>query len=930
MTDNSTFAAALARSRDVVMFFTADGTITWVSEGSRTVFGVAPAELIGQNGFGMIHPDDRERVLGEFAGLERLGDAVRTEFRVVLHNGETRWVEEIAANYLADPTVGAVVANLRDVTDRHRAEEAVVFQARLLAAVGQPVFATDTTGQVVSWNDAACALFGWSSDEVVGQNISDVIPVATESSSWAAIIATQSLTNDTCSSEFDVHRRDQEVVPIELTTTPLYDEAGALSVIIGTSTDLTERRRSEQLQTRLSAIIESSTDAIFSEDLDGRILTWNQAAADLFGYTAAEIIGRSAECLAPPQLRSEIGWSLRRIASGEALSNRSTVRRRSNGEDFNASVTVSPVRDREGRVVAASLIVRDVTDQVTALEELDVERRHLAAAQEAAHLGSFEIDMKTGKVRRSDELWRILGLEPDPDLGIDFSHIHPDDVNQVRSALEGAYSGDADVGLIHRIVRPDGEIRWVQSRRVHVYGAQAGIISGTMLDITERRTAEATIEHIAFHDALTGLRNRAWLESPHGRPASDDTWLAAPRVVALINIDNFAAVNDSLGTRSADAVLQQVAARLAAGAGESAILCRYGGDEFVVIDADDEPDALVQQVCSTFDAPVQVGHRSITLTASVGAKLVEPADTLETAIRDAGTALAHARRTHTASAIFNDRLRVEQRRRQQIQLGLETALDGEQLSLVFQPIVTLDTQQVVGFESLLRWDHPTLGRVAPSEFIPMAERTGMIVSVGNWVIRQALAQIAFWRSATPANRHLWVAVNLSARQLEQPSLAEQLREAIRDAGVAADALHLEVTESLLMANISDASTTLSKVRDVGVRISLDDFGTGYSSLSYLKDLPIDALKIDRSFIASDGSRTQTTPIIQTIVDLADNLDLDVVAEGVETAQQLAMLLELGCHYGQGFLWSRGLDPSDATEWLESARAPGFAAGPGDN
>ena len=913
--------AIVARSSDLVMFFESDGTITWASPATRSLFGVEPTELIGQNGMQQIHPLDRARVIAEFATITGVGDHVRTEFRILDAEGDVRWVEEIATNLVDDPTVGVVVGNLRDITDRRRAEEAVHFQARLLGAAGQAIVAYDDVGTVLYWNTAACDTFGWTEQEAIGEHVAELIPAV---AGWEEkLLEILPLLRDAedWSGEFRVHRKDGVQVPVEVSHTPLFDDDGGHLATIGVYSDITDRLQSETTAALLSSIVESSNDAIFSNDVDGSITTWNSSAADLYGHTASEVIGCHLRVLAAPERSAEVAELLARLALGESVTGVGTLCRHADGTDFHVSMSMSPLLDPSASVIGASTIARDISERVELTRQIEEDRRRLAEAQASAMLGSFEIDLATGHVTRSAELYRILGREPGSLDGVDFDHIHHDDLEQVHDAFDRAIAGEAGVECTHRILRPDGEVRWVVSRSSGFTDGTPGRVGGTMLDITERREAELAIEHLAYHDALTGLANRTTVTTRLDDALVDAGASGHLVAVALIDIDQFKTINDTLGHSAGDTMLRAVARRLESAARPGETLARFGGDEFAVVrthvDGPEACEELGERLLAAFTEPIPLGDRAFRVTISVGLALGHGGDTADAVFLDADTAMYHAKDTgRDRAAVFDQQLQVRSRRRRDVEDALRDALDLDQLSVVFQPVIDLATLHTSGFEALLRWNHPELGVLRPDEFIPIAEETGLILSIGEWVLRRSLRQAVEWHRLHEGGPVPWIAVNLSARQLEQVDLVDHVAAALHDSGLPAEYLHLEITESILMDTIEHSLERLLELRELGIRLSIDDFGTGYSSLSYLKRLPIDTLKIDRSFIDGLGTDPEDTSIVQTIMSLATTLHLRVLAEGVEDETQLQALIDLGCDYGQGFLWSHGVPPDLATPWID--------------
>ena len=435
-------------------------------------------------------------------------------------------------------------------------------------------------------------------------------------------------------------------------------------------------------------------------------------------------------------------------------------------------------------------------------------------------------------------------------------------------------------------------------------------------DITDRKRAEQALEHQAFHDALTGLANRALFADRveqalrrgargHGRPA-----------VVFIDLDGFKGVNDTLGHPAGDALLREVAGRLRSVVRADDTVARLGGDEFAVLveqsaTGSDEAEATAQRVLTALASPIVLDGQSVTVSGSVGIAVGEAGATSDSLIGDADIAMYAAKMAgRNRSVVFDPQMRASAVAARELERELQGALDGDELRLVYQPVVDLADESVTGFEALLRWNSPTLGTVEPARFVPVAEASGLIEGIGAWVLREACTTAAQWRAEH--GRDLTMAVNVSAVQLTSPHLVEHITEALTASGLEPSALVLEVTETALVEDPERASACLAALRRLGVRLALDDFGTGYSSLAHLRQFTVDVLKIDRSFVATIGEDGVMPPIVRGMVDLGRTLGLEIVAEGVETDAQRRLLVEGRCDLAQGYLFARPLEPADAS------------------
>jgi diguanylate cyclase (GGDEF)-like protein len=451
-------------------------------------------------------------------------------------------------------------------------------------------------------------------------------------------------------------------------------------------------------------------------------------------------------------------------------------------------------------------------------------------------------------------------------------------------------------------------------------------VANTLASAIARRRVEDAIRHTALHDSLTGLPNRTLLLDRLEHALAQVERRATTVAVVFLDIDQFKLVNDSLGHQHGDQLLQAVARRLRDELRPGDTVARFAGDEFVLLceEIEDEQGAITvaERLMECFKDPFRVGGRDQFVSVSMGIALPRRADqAAEELIRDADAAMYRAKeRGRARYELFDERMRVRTVVRMRVENDLRRAVPGEELRVHYQPIVSIADGDLAGFEALIRWSHPQRGNVPPGEFIPIAEESGLILPIGRWVLEQAAEQAVRWRGRAGARAEpLTVAVNLSARQLSHGHLADEVAEALAATALEPERLLLEITESMLIEHSEATLEALHALKALGVRLVLDDFGTGYSSLSYLDRFPIDALKIDRSFVAGLDSGGSAA-IVAAIVSMAHSLDLRVTAEGVETEEQLERLRQLGCEYAQGFFFGRP-GPPEAQDRLLVARLP---------
>lgn len=558
-------------------------------------------------------------------------------------------------------------------------------------------------------------------------------------------------------------------------------------------------------------------------------------------------------------------------------------------------------------------VLSDITDRKLIEEELECRAAQQAAVALLGRQALEGADLVTLMEEAVLQATRILNVE----LGavLEFAL---DEVSVVlRAGSPPAGLGSSVTAVIEERNRPWG-LFCVQTSGPREYSPAdkdfVQALANVLADAIQRKTSEDDISHRALHDPLTGLPNRTLILD---RLASSE----APLAVLLLDIDHFKLVNDSLGHATGDALLVDIAPRLRDLLRTQDTIGRLGGDEFVVLleDIADEQAAVevAERIVAAFAAPFLLDGVEHFTTVSVGiAVRMDPSKSPEALIRDADAALYRAKESgRSRHELFDQAMHASVIERVSIQNDLRRALERDQFHVEYQPVIRLSDGSVSGVEALLRWRHPVRGLVTPAEFIPVAEESGLICSIGAWVLREACGQAVQWHAAHPDDPPLRVSVNLSGRQLAQHDLPGIVARALRDTELAPDRLRLEITESVILEESETTSRTLHALLGLGVSLVLDDFGTGYSSLGYLTRLPIDGLKIDRSFVQGLGCDERSTAVVTAIVRMAEALSLEVTGEGVESALQAEELSRLGCQLAQGFYFARPMAPADLTKLL---------------
>jgi diguanylate cyclase (GGDEF)-like protein/PAS domain S-box-containing protein len=526
------------------------------------------------------------------------------------------------------------------------------------------------------------------------------------------------------------------------------------------------------------------------------------------------------------------------------------------------------------------------------------------------------------QVNRS--LCKLLGYEEDELLATSFQSLtHPDDVDTASRHIAqllwlNASSNSIETRYLHKL----GHTVWtlLNVSVVQDSNSNSSRFIFQIQDITDKKRAEQKLAHTALHDALTDLPNRALFIDHLGLAmARAERHREQKFALLLLDFDRFKVINDSLGHLVGDQLLVAIARRLEKHLRRVDTVARLGGDEFTILLEDvksvEEAIVFADSLQKELSAPFTIEDHEIFTSASIGIALNDSAyKKPEEILRDADTAMYRAKSLgKNKVAQFDKSMHDHALKRLQLETDLRHAVERQEFFVVYQPIVSLDTARLVGFEALVRWQHPVRGLINPIEFISVAEETGYIVPIGQWVLEASCRQLSQWQKQFSEALPLLMSVNLSGKQLAQETIIEQITGTLKQTGVAAQQIKLEITESIVMDNVEDSTLVLDQLRALGIRISVDDFGTGYSSLSYLNRLPVDTLKIDRSFIIQMLKKDENAEIVRTIIQLARNLGMDVIAEGVETTEQLEHLQHLKCDQGQGYLFSKPLPAEAASE-----------------
>ena len=889
---------------------------TFVNAQMATMLGYVPGDMLGKNLLDFMDDEGKEIAVHPLRQHQK-DIPQQHDFKFQRHNGEELWAIVSAQPIFDDQgNYGGTLAMLTDITERKRAEDQLRQYERVVGTPSDAIAVVDRQYIYQMVNQAYLDFTQKSEAEIIGHSVAEIVG----EDLFEAVVQAKV---DEC---FTGNRVEYDMVHINAYGQPCYksvvyipyfDPTGAVSGLLASIRDLTEQKKAQdaliEAQTRYQTFLETAIEGFLIINAQpghkGEILDVNPAYCRMVGYSRSELLQMQISDLETLENSAEVQAHIQKICN-EGSHYFETYHRCKNGQIIELATSVT--YDPKNKILYS--FMRDITQQNRAKQALRKSEVNLRTIVNTTAYGILILDQE-GKIRFVNESAMIFfGRSEAELLGSDFGV----PVCDQEGKMEIEIFNDKEPRRIISILV--SKIDWEEKPATFV----------SLHDITEQKKTEDSLRYQAYHDLLTGLPNRtAIMERIEHVLDCQNIYPNYYFALLFIDLDRFKIINDSLGHLVGDQLLIEVAKRLKRQVTQFDYVARLSGDEFVIllenISGLEEAKTIAHAIRMDFHEPLEVAGQHIVSTVSIG--IAFSANNYKNSLeilRDADNAMYRAKgRGKDRYEVFDQTMHTQVLRSLTLERELRKALEEQEFEIYYQPIICLQTYTLVGAEALIRWHHPQEGLISPGEFIPLAEETGIIVPLGEWVLDQVCQQLLIWQPLLADSPNFAVSVNLSGRQLQLPDLCETIDQIIDRHAIHPQHLKFEITETLLIDNLDYTTTVMEHFKSRDICISIDDFGTGYSSLSYLHRLPIHTLKIDKSFVAEmqDHDEDIRYPIIEAIVTLANALDISVIAEGIETLIQMHILQRMGCEFGQGYLFSRAVTSREFTTLLTEKQLP---------
>ncbi len=920
-----------------LVVITPEGVFRQVNRAFCEMVGHTREEIEGQSFRKITHPDDIARDEEHLRQLRAGGEIpAQIDKRFIHKSGSDLWVRRSAA-VMRDAQGAAlfVIGAFIDLTEQRQKDRALHQMNGFLTAIVEnspvAIYTTDSDGIINFWNPAAVRIFGFTREQAVGHRAPFVPP---EKKAEAAELRRRVLSGEILDGlELERKRGDGSTIVIHGAAAPLRDEADRITGLLVACVDVSEAKRAAgELESHvhfMRALIDAIPSPVYFKDREGRFRVYNRAWDELFG-NGENWIGRTVFDMFEPSLAVQHQERDRTLLERPSSTTYEAMAPTSEGEQRQMLYNKVSFVDQRGEVAGLIGVITDVTRYKETERALEASEARFRVLTESS-IDLISVVDQDGAIKyQSGAVRHLLGYDPADSVGRNvFDLVHQDDVEHMRAAfrriIEARLSTEpAEFRIRHR----DGSWRTFESLGTNCLSNPhiRGVVFNSR-DVTDRKVIQQRMQHLAYHDNLTGLPNRSLLQDRLARSIARAERSGRHVAVLFIDLDNFKNINDTLGHDVGDELLRQVSRRLSECVRLEDTIARQGGDEFIVL-LDNLEEArgasiVAQKILNALRLPLTLGGTEQHVSGSVGIALYpEDGRDAQTLMKNADTAMFHGKgQGKNTYQYFTAQMNIAVKRRMTLESALRRAVVQKDFVLNYQPQIDLESGAIVGVEALVRWKTEDSGTVMPGDFIPLAEETGLINEIGEWVLREGCRQAREWHGmGLPKIR---MAINLSARQFSDKGFLDMVTRVLAETGIDPALLELEITESQVMRQTEGMIQLLNQLSAMGIQLAIDDFGTGYSSLSYLKRLPIQKLKIDQSFIRDITVDPNDRAIVVAIISMAESLDLETIAEGVETEGQLALLRSKGCHVGQGFFFSA---PVRAEEIYPILKANNLAAG----
>ena len=870
--------------------------------------------------------------LGEYNGIEIIREAVAAGCvsPIVLMTGQGD--EEVddaamkagAADYLVK---GEIEASMLERIIRYSLQQARTMETMQISekrfrsvvqSASDAIFLVDPKGKIILWNTAAELTFGYSEDEILGKSAIILMgeKYAKKASDAGMVRTMAEILSPRSGTVIEAigRRKDNSEFPLELSGSAWTTNEGTFyaSIVRDITARIKIRESLKQSEERYRDLFENANDLIYVHDLEGNFISVNQTSEKVFGYRREETLKLNIREIVAPEDHKKVETEIAAKLSGQPSSSYEVSCISKDGGRFSFEVN-SRIIYESGEPIAVQGIARDITDRKLAEEERD--RLYNVSNDLLATIG-FD-----GRILHINPAWeKILGYKKSELIGrflYEITHIEDQSFN---ISDQSGIRGDQSTSFESRLIAKNGSHCWILWNSTPIASEKISYAVGR--NITERKHAEQILHHNAMYDTLTDLPNRKHfmnhLQSAIDRYKDNSNLNFA---VLFIDLDRFKIINDGLGHLIGDKLLIAIAESIKSSLRPGDVVARLGGDEFTIlihnVVTTNDATHVAERIQEMLSKPFKIDNYEVFSSASIGIIISDGTHrNPEDFLRDADSAMYSAKESGKARyEIFDHEMHVRNIRLLQVETDLRKAIDREEFRVYYQPIIDIKTGEIGELEALIRWEHPELGLVFPNEFINIAEETGLIIPIGEWVLEEACRQTHKWQNELPDCRDLCISVNLSAKQLMHPDLVSQIQKIQTRTNLDLKYLRLEVTESTVMGNGETALRVMNELNSLGINFSSDDFGTGFSSLSYLHKYPFKRIKIDRGFVGKMDTDVKSEGIVKTILMLGKYLGLEVVAEGIENETHLKKLSVAGLEYGQGFLFSEPIPARETTQML---------------